>query len=415
MPVTVVVGGQWGDEGKGKIVDILSENVDIVARYQGGANAGHTIIFDGKEFILHLIPSGILRESTTCYIGNGVVIDPEAFLSEVEFLNSEDISVHDRLFVSQNAHLVTPLHKIVDKAAELSSAAIGTTLRGIGPAYTDKVARVGIRAVDILDKEGFRSKLLRNFDSLNINDLPSFDEIFNPFFENASKLEPFLSDVTSLLNHDISNGKNILLEGAQGTFLDIDHGTYPFVTSSNSAAGGACSGTGIGPTKIDEVVSIMKAYTTRVGLGPFPTELKGDIGSLIREAGFEFGATTGRERRCGWFDVPLAKRSIDINGSTQIALTKLDVLNDLDQIQVCVGYANNGVLIDYFPTSADELNSITPIYETFDGWNVPLDNVKVYDELPQKAKDYISALEGFINFPINMISVAPGRENLLTK
>ena len=415
MPVTVVVGGQWGDEGKGKIVDILSENVDVVARYQGGANAGHTIIFDGKEFILHLIPSGILRESTTCYIGNGVVIDPEAFLSEVEFLKSEDISVQDRLFVSQNAHLVTPLHKMVDKAAELGSAAIGTTLRGIGPAYTDKVARVGIRAVDILDKEGFRSKLLRNFDSLNINGLPSFDEIFNPFFENASKLEPFLSDVTSLLNHDISNGKNILLEGAQGTFLDIDHGTYPFVTSSNSAAGGACSGTGIGPTKIDEVVSIMKAYTTRVGLGPFPTELKGDIGSLIRETGFEFGATTGRERRCGWFDVPLAKRSIDINGSTQIALTKLDVLNDLDQIQVCVGYANNGVLIDYFPTSADELNSITPIYETFDGWNVPLDNVTVYDELPQKAKDYISVLEGFINFPINMISVAPGRENLLTK
>lgn len=415
MPVTIVVGGQWGDEGKGKIVDILSEKMDVVARYQGGANAGHTIIFDGKEFILHLIPSGILRKSTTCYIGNGVVIDPEAFLSEIEFLNSEDISVQDRLFVSQNAHLVTPLHKIADKASELGSAAIGTTLRGIGPAYTDKIARVGIRAIDVLDKEGFRTKLLRNFDSLNISDLPSFDEIFNAFYENASKLEPFISDVTSLLNRDILNGRNILLEGAQGTFLDIDHGTYPFVTSSNSSAGGACSGTGIGPTKIDEVVSIMKAYTTRVGLGPFPTELKGEIGLLIREAGYEFGATTGRERRCGWFDVPLAKRSIDINGSTQIALTKLDVLNDLEQIQVCVGYANDGVLIDHFPINADEFNSVTPIYESFEGWKLPLDNVTVYDELPQKAKDYITALEGFLNFPINMISVAPGRENLLTK
>jgi len=415
MSVTVVVGGQWGDEGKGKIVDILSEKMDVVARYQGGANAGHTIIFDGKEFILHLIPSGILRESTTCYIGNGVVIDPEAFLSEVEFLTNENINVKDRLFISQNAHLVTPLHKMADEASELGSAAIGTTLRGIGPAYTDKVARVGIRAIDVLDKEGFRTKLLRNYESLNIKNLPSFDEIFNPFFEIASNLEPFISDVTSLLNSDISNDRNILLEGAQGTFLDIDHGTYPFVTSSNSSAGGACSGTGIGPTKIDEVVSIMKAYTTRVGLGPFPTELKGEIGLLIREAGYEFGATTGRERRCGWFDVPLAKRSIAINGSTQIALTKLDVLNDLDEIQVCVGYANDGVPINHFPTNAAEFNSVTPIYETFEGWNLPLDNVRAYDELPQKAKDYVAALEGFLNFSINMVSVAPGRENLLTK
>lgn len=415
MSVTVVVGGQWGDEGKGKIVDILSEKMDVVARYQGGANAGHTIIFDGKEFILHLIPSGILRENTTCYIGNGVVIDPEAFLSEVEFLGSENINVEDRLFISQNAHLVTPLHKMADEASELGSAAIGTTLRGIGPAYTDKVARVGIRVIDVLDKEGFRTKFLRNYESLDIKNLPSFDEIFDPFFEIASKLEPFISDVTSLLNSDISNDRNILLEGAQGTFLDIDHGTYPFVTSSNSSAGGACSGTGIGPTKIDEVVSIMKAYTTRVGLGPFPTELKGEIGLLIREAGFEFGATTGRERRCGWFDVPLAKRSIEINGSTQIALTKLDVLNDLDEIQVCVGYANDGVPIDHFPINAAEFNSVTPIYETFEGWKLPLDNVHTYDELPQKAKDYVAALEGFLNFSINMVSVAPGRENLLTK
>jgi len=415
MSVTVVVGGQWGDEGKGKIVDILSEKMDVVARYQGGANAGHTIIFDGKEFILHLIPSGILRENTTCYIGNGVVVDPEAFLSEVEFLTNENINVKDRLFISQNAHLVTPLHKMADEAAELGSAAIGTTLRGIGPAYTDKVARVGIRAIDVLDKEGFRTKLLRNYESLNIKNLPSFDEIFNPFFEISSNLEPFISDVTSLLNSDISNDRNILLEGAQGTFLDIDHGTYPFVTSSNSSAGGACSGTGIGPTKIDEVVSIMKAYTTRVGLGPFPTELKGEIGLLIREAGYEFGATTGRERRCGWFDVPLAKRSIAINGSTQIALTKLDVLNDLDEIQVCVGYANDGVPIDHFPINAAEFNSVTPIYETFEGWNLPLDSVRAYDELPQKAKDYVAALEGFLNFSINMVSVAPGRENILTK
>ncbi len=421
MSVTVVVGGQWGDEGKGKIVDILSENSDVIARYQGGANAGHTIIFGGNEFVLHLIPSGILRDKSVCYIGNGVVIDPNAFISEVDLLKSEGITVDGRLFISHNAHLVTPLHLLIDKAAEDGSSAIGTTLRGIGPAYTDKISRVGIRVADILKPAEFRKKLSRNYDALVAGisgtgvDIPTFEAIYEPYYEAAGKLKNYISDVTALLNSDIKSGKNILLEGAQGTFLDVDHGTYPYVTSSNSSAGGACSGTGIGPTKIDRVITVFKAYTTRVGMGPFPTELTGTIGELIREIGYEFGATTGRERRCGWFDVPLAKRSVAVNGASEIALTKLDVLSDLEKIDMCTGYSMNGDRLDHFPMDVEELESAKPIYKSFEGWNVQLHDISEYSDLPVQAKSYISAIEENLEIPIKMVSINPDRESLLIK
>lgn len=421
MSVTIVVGGQWGDEGKGKIVDILAADVDAVARYQGGANAGHTILIEDKQFVLHLIPSGILREDTSCYIGNGVVVDPDAFLSEVEFLNSEGIGVEGRLFISNNAHLVTPLHIISDKAAESGSNKIGTTLKGIGPAYTDKVSRIGIRAVELLDQDIFKSKLFNNYELLakhfdgSNGDLPPFDEIFDSYWSSASQLIPYLSDVAVQLQELILKGDKLLLEGAQGTYLDIDHGTYPYVTSSNPSAGSACSGVGIGPTKIDRVITVFKAYTTRVGLGPFPTELEDEIGDLIRETGVEFGATTGRERRCGWFDVPLAVRSIGINGTTDIALTKLDVLDGLDEIMLCVGYKLNGEIIDYFPRNIVEMDSVVPIYESIPGWKTELKRFSSYSELPDNAKNYISILENYLKIPIKMISVDPRRENIILR
>ena len=421
MPVTVVVGGQWGDEGKGKIVDILAADVNAVARYQGGANAGHTILIDNKQFVLHLIPSGILRENTSCYIGNGVVVDPDAFLSEVDFLNSEGIDVENRLFISNNAHLVTPLHIFADKASESGNNKIGTTLRGIGPAYTDKISRVGIRAVELLNVADFKLKLRNNYESLagrsadSDGELPPFDDIFDTYWASASKLIPYLSDVTAQLQDLIRNGDNLLLEGAQGTYLDVDHGTYPYVTSSNPSAGSACSGVGIGPTNIDRVITVFKAYVTRVGLGPFPTELEDETGNLIREIGVEFGATTGRERRCGWFDIPLANRAIGINGTSDIALTKLDVLDGLEEIMLCVGYKLKGEKIDYFPRNLEEMDSVVPIYESIPGWKTELKRFSSYSELPEKAKNYVSILEDHLKTPISMISVDPRREKIIFK
>ena len=421
MPVTIVVGGQWGDEGKGKIVDILSADADAVARYQGGANAGHTILIDNKQFVLHLIPSGILRNNTSCYIGNGVVVDPDAFLSEVDFLRSEGIDVENRLFISNNAHLVTPLHLLSDKASESGNNRIGTTLRGIGPAYTDKISRVGIRAAELLNVDNFKLMLHKNYESLANrsagieSELPPFDDIFDTYWASAAKLIPYLSDVTVRLQDLIRNGDNLLLEGAQGTYLDVDHGTYPYVTSSNPSAGSACSGVGIGPTKIDRVVTVFKAYTTRVGLGPFPTELEDEIGNLIRETGVEFGATTGRERRCGWFDIPLANRAIGINGTSDIALTKLDVLDGLEEIKLCVGYKLNGGKIDYFPRNVEEMDSVVPIYESIPGWKTELKRFSSYSELPEKAKNYISILEDYLKTPIKMISVDPRREQIILR
>lgn len=336
-------------------------------------------------------------------------------------MKSKGITVDGRLFISHNAHLVTPLHLLIDRAAEDGSSAIGTTLRGIGPAYTDKISRVGIRVADILKPSEFRKKLSRNYDALlagNLGtgvDIPSFEAIYEPYYEAAGKLKNYISDVTALLNSDIKGGKNILLEGAQGTFLDVDHGTYPYVTSSNSSAGGACSGTGIGPTKIDRVITVFKAYTTRVGLGPFPTELTGTIGELIREIGYEFGATTGRERRCGWFDVPLAKRSVAVNGTSEIALTKLDVLSDLERIDMCTGYSMNGDRLDHFPMDIEEFELAKPIYESFEGWNVQLHDISDYSDLPEQAKSYISAIEEKLETPIKMVSINPDRESLLIK
>jgi len=349
MSVTVLVGSQWGDEGKGKIVDILSENFDIVTRYQGGANAGHTVEIENNKYILHLIPSGILRENVICVIGNGVVIDPTALLEEISLLESHGIKVDGRLFISHNAHLIMPYHKLLDSIHESGENKIGTTGRGIGPCYIDKFARKGIRIVDLLNRSVLEKKIRENLIEKNnllekVYDHKTLDveEIIKQYQEFDKTIDKYVKDVPAFLNNAIDEGKSILLEGAQGTLLDVDHGTYPFVTSSSPSSGGACTGTGIPPTKINRVYGIVKAYTTRVGNGPFPTELLDETGEKLRQVGAEFGATTGRPRRCGWFDAFLLKYSAMINGITDAAITKLDVLSSFDEIKVCIGYELNG-------------------------------------------------------------------------
>ncbi|MCH6575888.1 MAG: adenylosuccinate synthase, partial [Bacteroidetes bacterium] len=345
MSVTVLVGSQWGDEGKGKIVDILSEKFDIVARYQGGANAGHTVEIGEKQYILHLIPSGILRDGVKCVIGNGVVIDPQALLDEIKILEDNGINVEGRLFISHNAHLIMPYHKLLDSISESGKNKIGTTGRGIGPCYIDKFDRKGIRIVDLLNRDVLEKKLRQNDDEKNIllkklYGVKGFDieEIIKEYISFDEAIDSYVTDVPLMLNNAIKEGKNILLEGAQGTLLDVDHGTYPFVTSSNPTSGGACTGSGIPPNKIDNVFGIVKAYTTRVGNGPFPTELTDEAGEKLRQEGAEFGATTGRPRRCGWFDAFLVRYSAMINGIDAVAVTKLDVLSIFEKIKVCIGY-----------------------------------------------------------------------------
>ncbi|MCH8020704.1 adenylosuccinate synthase, partial [candidate division KSB1 bacterium] len=344
MSVKIIVGAQWGDEGKGKIVDLLSEQVDIVARYQGGANAGHTIVIDGEQYILHLVPSGILHENTICVIGNGVVIDPLALLEEIEFLKSKGISVDGRLWISHRAHLIMPYHKLLDQAKESKDAdrKIGTTGRGIGPAYVDKVNRMGIRIVDLLDRDTLKNKLRTNIKEKNeilkkIYEEKEIDvdEIINEYLEFDKKIDPYIKDVSTFLNESLKDGKQILLEGAQGTLLDIDFGTYPYVTSSNPTSGGACAGVGIGPTKIESVLGVIKAYTTRVGMGPFPTEIGDEEDFDLRDLGGEYGATTGRPRRCGWFDAVIANFAVQVNGLDSFALTKRDILDSLEEIKIC--------------------------------------------------------------------------------
>jgi len=422
MPVTVVVGAQWGDEGKGKIVDILSAEMDYVARYQGGANAGHTINLQGKQYILHLIPSGILHPRTVCIIGNGVVVDPRALIDEISFLEEKEISVKDRLFISDRAHVIFPYHKIIDQLNELGddSKRIGTTGRGIGPAYVDKANRTGFRMVDFLkDKDlekWLREKFLevRHRFGKRINEF-DFDEdkAISESLEFGRYLKPYITDTGVILNEAAKKEKRILLEGAQGTLLDVDHGTYPFVTSSNPVSSGACTGTGIGPTHIDRIVGVMKAYTTRVGEGPFPTELGGHDGENLREIGKEFGATTGRPRRCGWFDLVIARYAARINGLTEIALTKLDVLDNLPAIKVCTGYEYQGKLYAEFPADLEILRSCNPVYDTLNGWEVSTTGVEEFDELPQNAQDYIRFLEDRIQVPISMVSVGPMRRKTI--
>jgi adenylosuccinate synthase len=420
--VWVILGAQWGDEGKGKIVDLLSENADIVVRYQGGANAGHTVSFDGKTYILHLLPSGIFHQNVTCVIGNGVVIDPIALMDEIEMVKSAGVDIKGRLLISHNAHLIMPYHKLLDKIYDQGEDKIGTTGRGIGPAYVDKYARVGIKVVDLLDREILCRKLRKNIEAKNeilekIYGATKLDveKIIDEYIEFDKKIDEFVTDTALYLNNAIKEKKKILLEGAQGALLDIDHGTYPFVTSSNPTAGGASTGSGIPPTKINGVIGVIKAYTTRVGEGPFPTELKDEIGDYIREKGVEFGATTGRPRRCGWLDLVSLRYSIMINGIDKLALTKIDVLSELDEIKICVSYEINGKKLKSFPTNPEALSKVTPIYETLKGWKKDLSNISSYSELPAEAKEFVEAIELFTGVEISIISIGADRKQTILK
>ena len=417
MSVTVLVGSQWGDEGKGKIVDILSEKYDIVTRYQGGANAGHTVEIDDKQFILHLIPSGILRKNVICVIGNGVVIDPTALLDEIALLEKNNIKADGRLFISHNAHLIMPYHKLLDSISEQGNNKIGTTGRGIGPCYIDKFARKGIKIVDLLNKKVLEEKIRANLEEKNkilkkIYDNKGLDveEIIEKYLAFDKAIDKYIKDVPAFLNEAINDGKSILLEGAQGALLDVDHGTYPFVTSSSPTSGGACTGTGIPPTKIDNVIGIVKAYTTRVGNGPFPTELLDADGEKLRKIGSEYGATTGRPRRCGWFDAPLVKYSAMINGIDSVAITKLDVLSSFEEIKVCTSYKIDGKAVKSYPTDVDRLSQAVPVYESIPGWKTDISNCLCFEELPDKTKNYLNFISSKAGIKIDIISVGPKRK-----
>lgn len=421
MPNIVVVGAQWGDEGKGKIIDILAKDADVVARYQGGHNAGHTVVVNDEEYILHLIPSGIIHPGKICMIGNGVVIDPEALIGEIEGLKSRGIAIDNNLFISKNSHLIMPYHCIIDKESERSKS-IGTTGRGIGPAYVDKVARTGIKMSDLLDPQLFREKLELNLSNINYllynvykSEQLDLEEIYSKYMGYAEKIGKYITDVSILINKYIEENSNILFEGAQGTLLDIDHGTYPYVTSSNAIAGGACTGLGIGPTKIDGVLGVSKAYTTRVGSGPFPTELKDKLGNDLRSKGREYGATTGRPRRCGWLDVVVVRYSVIINGMSGIALTKLDILDEYPNIKICVGYKYKGNIYNEMPHESSVLWNCEPVYEEIEGWQESTAGIKRFDSLPDKAKAYIERIEDLIGVSIDIISTSQKREDTIIK
>ena len=422
MPVAVVVGVQWGDEGKGKAIDLLSEETDVIARYQGGHNAGHTIYVDGKQFVLHLIPSGIFRKDNLCIIGNGVVVDPAALQEEVDLLKDIGVALEGRLAISLRANIILPYHQLSDQVSENSNnrQKIGTTGRGIGPSYADKIARFGIRVGDFFDKNILKEKLKANFEdkqsifqNVYKKDFMSFDQLYDQVIQYRDTLMRFATDTQAMLQQKIAENKKVLCEGAQGTMLDIDHGTYPFVTSSNSTAGGACTGLGIPPTKIDRVVGIVKAYTTRVGGGPFPTELKDKNGEELGKKGHEFGATTGRPRRCGWFDGVVARYAISLNGIDKMVLTKIDVLDSFDTIQVCVGYRLNGKEITEIPANSKLLENCEPIYKEFPGWKTNTSGVTSIDELPDNAKHYIDELQKIIGVGFMTISTGPERHQTI--
>ncbi|NLD94811.1 MAG: adenylosuccinate synthase [Fibrobacter sp.] len=420
MPNAVIVGSQWGDEGKAKVIDYLTERSDIIIRFQGGANAGHTVIVDGKKFVFHLVPSGLMYPGKVCIVGNGVVFDAEQFLCEVDELNDSGISVKYRLFVSNLAHLVLPYHKAQDNASEASmgKGKIGTTGRGIGPAYADKANRCGIRAGDLVDWDIFVSKFKQMFATkkqlvekfYNTEFALNETEILDTYKKIRERMLPFIIDTATYLYTATQNKKGLLFEGAQGTFLDIDHGTYPFVTSSNTISGSACSGCGVGPTVIDHVIGITKTYTTRVGNGPFPTELNDAIGEQLRKDGGEFGATTGRPRRCGWFDSVMIRKAIQLNGITRLALTKLDVFNNLDEIKICTHYEINGKKTDQYPSTLHELEKAVPIYESLDGWKSDISGCKKMSDLPSKALAYYNRLLKLCyDVPALILSVGPDR------
>lgn len=422
MPVSVVIGSQWGDEGKGKIVDLISQDVDIVARYQGGANAGHTICWEDKTFVLHLIPSGIFQNGVDCVIGNGVVIDPVAVMSEIEMIKQLGYTVEGRLFISHNAHIILPYHKRMDEAREKyrDGGAIGTTGRGIGPAYVDKFARTGIRVVDLLDRDVLRAKIETSMREKNSilekvygSEKIDVESLIEEYVEFDKLIDPYITDTTELLGKALKSGKRVLAEGAQGSLLDVDFGTYPFVTSSHPTVGGCCTGLGVPPTSIDRVIGIVKAYSTRVGNGPFPTELDNAQGEELRQTGHEFGATTGRPRRCGWLDLVALNYTTMINGFTELAITKLDVLSNLKEIKICTAYKFNGKVSKRFPSDLPSLSAVEPQYVTLAGWNTDITGITKWNELPKEARDYLTFVTDFLEVPAKIISTGPKREQTI--
>ena len=420
MSITAVIGGLWGDEGKGKIVDLLSRNANLVARFQGGANAGHTVYKGKQKIILHQIPSGILTENCQCVLGNGMVIDPIDLVKELKMLTDNGVYFNGFIHVATNAHIVTPVHKWIDlKSEENSEQKIGTTCRGIGPAYVDKYNRCGIRALDLKDLASLKNKVINRLElAISSSDLSGSDrkEILvevEQFIKDSEIIAPMVNDTFSMLHEMIDNKQNILLEGAQGTMLDINHGTYPFVTSSSPSSGGIATGLGLPLTKVNRIVGIFKAYTTRVGKGPFPTELFEDNGEKLRELGKEYGATTGRPRRCGWFDAVEAKYSVQINGFTEITLTKLDILDQFDLIKVCTGYKCNGIETDQMSKLISDLSTVEPIYRSFGGWRRCTTGVDSFENLPEKTQHYIQFISDFIGVPIKIISTGPGRDEII--
>ncbi|MEN8688988.1 MAG: adenylosuccinate synthase [Desulfobacterales bacterium] len=422
MANVVIIGTQWGDEGKGKIVDLLAARADLVVRFQGGNNAGHTMVVDGEQFISHLVPSGILQ-GKTCLIGNGVVVDPAVLIEEMDYLDGKGIDVGaDRIKVSERAHLIMPYHQAVDLARENQKGdkKIGTTGRGIGPAYEDKATRRGVRFIDLLEPEAFAERVRslldeKNFYLKNYLSAATLDaeEIIDTYRRYADRLAPHVTNVSITLDAAIKKGRQVLFEGAQGTHLDIDHGTYPFVTSSNTVAGNACCGSGVGPGAVTDVIGIVKAYTTRVGAGPFPCELFDETGACIQEKGVEFGATTGRKRRCGWLDTVIVRNAVRLNGLTGLAITKLDVLGGLDELKICIGYEVKGKRLNEFPASLKVLAECTPLYEALPGWSEEISTIRQFGDLPQTTRTYLKRVEELTETPIQIVSVGPGRDETI--
>ncbi|MCK4436491.1 adenylosuccinate synthase [bacterium] len=422
MSNLVVVGTQWGDEGKGKIIDILAERADIIARFQGGANAGHTVVVGEEEFVFHLIPSGILRAGKQCVIGNGVVIDLKALIEEMDYLKGKGVKIEGNLFISENAHLTMPYHKILDQIMDKrrGKGKLGTTGRGIGTTYSDKSARVGIRMIDLLNKETFQQKLEINLEEKNYllekfynRERISKEGILEEYLLYTEKIKDCVTNTSALINQAIDEGKNVLFEGAQGTLLDIDFGTYPYVTASNPIAGAVCTGLGIGPTKIESVMGVAKAYTTRVGEGPFPTQFSPEFENGMRLRGKEYGATTGRPRRCGWFDAVVVRHAVRVNGLSNLAITKLDVLDNLEKIKICVGYKYQGGVLEDFPALLKVAQQCEPVYEEMEGWTDDISHIKDYQRLPEKAKRYLERLTELLNTEISLVSVGPKREQTI--
>ena len=420
MANVVIVGAQWGDEGKGKIVDLLTRYADLVVRFQGGSNAGHTIVLKGEKFVFHLLPSGILYKNKKCIIGNGVVLDPAVLLGEIDEIKQRGYFKDDsQLMISEETHLILPYHRRVDVARE-KTFKIGTTGRGIGPAYEDKVARCGIRMVDLVDEKVFREKLETNLFQKNVYLTQilkekgfGFSEIFDEYLQYKNRLEKYVKNTSLILHKEMKKGKRVLFEGAQGALLDLDHGTYPYVTSSNTVAGNACAGSGMGPTMIHSVMGVAKAYTTRVGEGPFPTELHDELGEKIRQQGGEYGATTGRPRRCGWFDAVVVNHSVRVNGIREMVITKLDVLNDFDTIKICVGYRVNGKVIYHVPSNLEILKCSEPVYETLRGWKTEIKGARHFKDLPLIAQQYLKRIEKLIGIKIAVISVGSERNETI--